>query len=290
MGYQELRKVNPGLIYLAVSGFGQYGPYRDRPGYDLIAQGMSGLMSVTGWPNGDPTRAGTPVCDVMSGMMGAIGVLAALQYRSKTGVGQMIDVALLDAAVASLGTVTQIYLSEGQIPTRNGNAYESAGPLDSFKAKDGDFIIAVGNDRMWQKLCRLMDKAELLDKAEFATNYLRVQHKAQLKTIIEEWSLARDVNGLVEELLNAGIPAGPIYNAAQVVTDPHIADAREMFAAVDHPIAGKVRLTNQPIKMSATKTGIKTASPLVGQHNLEIYTALGFNPKEVEALAREGVI
>lgn len=290
LGYEELKKINPGLIYLALSGFGQYGPYRDRPGYDLIAQGMSGLMSVTGWDGGEPTRAGTPICDVLSGLMGAIGVLAALQSRSRTGKGQMVDVSLVDAATASLATMTQIYLSEHKVPKRHGNSYESAAPLDSFKASDGDFIIAVGNDRMWQRLCQVMGMPELGEREEFATNYLRVQNNDKLKAIIEGWSLSKTVENLVDELLKAGVPAGPIYNIDQVVNDPHIAGAREMFVSVGHPIAGQVKLTNQAIKMSGTPTGVRTPSPLLGQHNREVFTEIGLTESEIAQLSDDGAI
>lgn len=290
LGYENLKKINPGLIYLALSGFGQYGPYRDRPGYDLIAQGMSGLMSVTGWPNGEPTRAGTPICDVLSGLMGAIGILSALQNRNRTGKGQLVDVSLVDAATASLATMTQIYLSEQKIPCRNGNSYESAAPLDSFKANDGDFIIAVGNDRMWQRLCQVMGKAELCEQEEFATNYMRVQNNKKLKGIIESWSICKKVSELVDELLKAGVPSGPIYNIGQVVNDPHIAGSREMFVSVEHPIAGQVRLTNQAIKMSETPAGIRMPSPLLGQHNQEVFTEIGLTHAEIEKLVNDGVI
>jgi len=290
LGYDELKKINPGLVYLALSGFGQYGPYKDRPGYDLIAQGMSGLMSVTGWSGGEPTRAGTPICDVLAGLMGAIGILAAIQNRNRTGKGQMVDVSLLDAATASLGTMTQIFLSEGKIPQRNGNSYESAAPLDSFKAADGDFIIAVGNDRMWQKLCRVMQMPELIAREEFSTNYLRVQNSDKLKGIIESWSSSKNVEGLVDELLKAGVPAGPIYNIAQVVNDPHIAGAREMFVSVEHAIAGRVKLTNQAIKMTDTPTGIRSASPMLGQHNREVFTEIGLTSSEIDKLSQDGAI
>lgn len=291
LDYEELKKVNPGIIYVAVSGFGQCGPYRDWPGYDLIAQGMSGLMSVTGWPDGHPTRAGTPVCDVIGGMTATIGVLAALQHRNATGKGQMIDVALLDSAIASLGTVTAIYLAEGKVPHRNGNAYESAAPLDSFKAKDGNFIIATGNDRMWQKLCEIMGKPELAEMEEYRTNYQRVQNQVKLKGIIEGWSTTKTVDELVSTLLTAGVPSGPIYNIDKMTQDQHIAIARQMFAEINHPIAGKVRLTNQPIKMSETQTGIKTSSPMLGQHNEEIYiNELQMSVEEIKVLQEIGAI
>lgn len=290
LGYEELKKINPGLVYLALSGFGQYGPYRDRPGYDLIAQGMSGLMSVTGWEGGEPTRVGTPICDVLSGLMGTIGILAALQNRNRTGKGQMVDVSLVDAATASLATMTQIFLSEHKVPKRHGNSYESAAPLDSFKASDGDFIIAVGNDRMWQRLCQVMGMPELSEQEEFATNYLRVQNNAKLKDIIETWSLSKTVSNLVDELLKAGVPAGPIYSIDQVVNDPHIAGAREMFVSVAHPIAGQVKLTNQAIKLSETPTGVRIPSPLLGQHNQEVFTEIGLTASEIDELSRSGAI
>jgi formyl-CoA transferase len=290
LGYEQLKKINPKIIYAAVSGFGQYGPYRDWPCYDLMAQGMSGIMSVTGWPQGKPTRAGAPVGDVLGGLMVTIGILAALRYRSVSGIGQMVDVSLVDSVVASMATVSQLFLAEDHIPGRNGNAYESAGPLDSFQAKDGDFILAVGNDRIWEKLCALMKQEELLELAEFKTNYLRVQNKDMLKKIIEEWSSTQTVTEIITAMLEVGIPAAPINNVAQVAEDPHIADAREMFGTIDHPKAGKVKLTNQPIKMSETRTGIRSSSPMLGQHNQEIYKEFGFSPDEIKQFTEEGVI
>jgi formyl-CoA transferase len=291
LDYEELKKVNPRIIYAAISGFGQYGPYNQRPGYDLIAQAMSGLMSVTGQEDGDPTRAGGPICDVMGGITATVGILAALQYRNTTGIGQMIDISLLDSAVASLEIINQHYLVDKRIPQRRGNAYESSAPTESFKAIDGDLVISVGNDKLWVKLVDLMEMPKLLAMPEFATNFKRVKNRAKLKEYIEQWSKKKTVDELVTAMLDVGVPAAPIYNIAQVCNDPHIAGARKMFVEFEHPKAGTVTVTNSAIRMSETDACVKMPSPTLGQHNEEIYEQIfGFDKEEIESMKNEGVI
>ena len=291
LGYSELQKVNPGLIYAAISGFGQDGPYKDRAGYDLIAQALSGIMSVTGWPDRGPARAGFPAVDVMGGLSGAIGILAALQYRQTTGQGQMIDVSLLDSAVAAMEIINQIYLVEGRVPQRRGNRYESACPNESYLAEDGEFVIAAANDTLWKKVCTIIGRDELFDDPRYQSNHLRVQNHEDIRVAIEEWTKSRKVAEVVEILLNEGVPAAPINDVRQVVEDPHIAGAREMFVEIDHPKAGKVKLTGPHIKFSKTRAEIRIPPPVLGQHNEEIFSGwLGLNPAEMEALKAEGII
>ena len=209
LGYEELKKINPGLIYGCVSGFGQYGPYSKRGGYDIIGQAMSGMMSTTGWPGGEPTRSGTAIADVLGGLSVTIGILAAFNYKQRTGKGQMVDVALVDSAVSSLEIINQIYLTTGRIPDRIGNRYESVYPYDSFRAKDGSIIIACGNDKLWELLAGQMGRPGLLEDKRFVTNPLRVENHAPLKVIVEEWLKDLEVGPTVERLLKAGIPAAP---------------------------------------------------------------------------------
>ncbi|KYZ75474.1 carnitine dehydratase [Anaerosporomusa subterranea] len=289
--YESLKKVNPQIIYAAISGFGQHGPYSQWPGYDLIAQAMSGIMSVTGEADGEPTRAGGPICDVIGGMTASIGILAAVQYRNRTGVGQMLDISLLDSAVASMAIINQHYLVDGRIPQRRGNSYESGAPMESYKASDGDIVLAVGNDKMWKKLVELMEMPELLEIPEFETVHKRVQNRKSCKEFIEQWSKKRTVADLVKNLLDVGIPAAPIYNIAQVCNDPHIAGARNMFVEFDHPQAGKVKVTNSAIRMSETDAGVTRPAPVLGQDNEDVYqNVFGFLPKEIEDFRKEGII
>jgi len=291
LGYEELKKINPRIVYGAVSGFGHYGPYKDRAGYDIIGQAMSGLMSTTGWPGGEPTRTGTAMSDILAGLSVAIGLLAALRHRDVTGIGQKVDVSLVDSTVASMEIINQIYLVEGRLPERIGNRYESTYPYDSFKANDGSMVIGAANDKLWQKLCVIMGQPELGLKAEFDTNWKRVQEHEAVKSIVQAWTMTKSVKDIVDVLLEAGIPAAPINNIEQVVNDPHIAGAREMFVEVDHPKAGKMKITGSHIKLSETKPSIKTPSPLLGQHNDEVYKELlGLSIEEIAAMKKEALI
>ncbi|WP_337998284.1 CoA transferase [Oleispirillum naphthae] len=291
LDYEALKKVNPGIIFVSISGFGQSGPYHLMPGYDLIGQAMSGLMSVTGEPGREPLRAGGPMCDVMGGMSGAMAALAALQYRNRTGKGQMIDISLLDALVASMMTINHHYLVDGRIPQRRGNAYESAAPADSFRAADGYYVVTIGNDKLWRALVDLMKLPQLLEMEEFSTNFKRVQNAKQLKKHIEAWSSALTVGEVVKSMLDVGIAAAPILDIKQVCTDPHIAGARGMFVEVDHPTAGKVRITNSALRLSETNAHVRGPSPTLGEHNEAVYgTVFGFAPEDIAAWKEVGVI
>jgi len=291
LGYEELKKVNPKIVYGAVSGFGHYGPYKDRAGYDIIGQAMSGLMSTTGWPGGEPTRTGTAMSDILAGLSVAIGLLAALRHRDVTGYGQKVDVSLVDATVASMEIINQIYLVEGRLPQRIGNRYESTYPYVSFKANDGSLVIGAANDKLWQKLCVIMGQPELGEKAEFDTNWKRVQRHEEVKVLVEAWTITKPVKEIVDALLAVGIPAAPINNIEQVVNDPHIAGAREMFVEVDHPKAGKMKITGSHIKLSDTKPCIKAPAPLLGQHNEEVYKDfLGLSADEIAAMKKDGLL
>ena len=236
LGYEELQKINPGLIYGCISGFGHYGPYSKRAGYDIIGQAMSGLMSTTGWPGGEPTRTGTAIADVMAGLSCCVGILAAYINKLKTGEGEKVDVALVDSMVSSLEIINIIYLCTGQVPQRIGNRYEAIYPYDSFKAADGSLVIGAGNDKLFGLLCQLMHKPELLEDPRFRCNNDRVLNNAALKPYIEAWLADKTIDATVDELLAAGIPAAPINTIDRVAQDPHIAGAREMFVEI-HKIA-----------------------------------------------------
>jgi len=291
LGYDTLKEINPGIIYASISGFGHYGRYKARPGYDIIAQAMSGLMSTTGWPDTPPTRTGTASGDVLGGLFMAIGILGALQHRNRTGEGQKVDVALVDSGVSAMGNVNMIYLAEGRVPQRLGNRYEATYPYDSFECGDGSCVIGVANDRLWQKFCGIMGRPELAEAPQYLRSEDRKTHHVECKREIEAWTKTKTVNEVVDVILAAGIPAAPIFDLPQVVADPHIAEDREMFLEQEHPIAGKVKVTGNPVKMSATPTLARTVAPTLGQDNAEVYQLLlGLDKQQVAVLKDQGVI
>lgn len=289
LGYEDLKKINPALVYGAVSGFGHYGPYSKRPGYDILGQAMSGLMSTTGWPDGAPTRTGTAISDVMGGVSVCVGILGAYINRLKTGVGEKVDVALVDSMVSSLEIINMIYLCTGRVPTRIGNRYEAIAPYDSFESKDGYVIIACGNDKLYNKLKETTKIPELEDE-RFADNLKRVANVTALKPIIEAWTRERTTDEICDIFLEAGIPAGPINTIDKVVKDPHIAGARQMFVECEHPVAGKVTLTNTQLKFTNKPAGVRFPAPTLGQHNNEVLKALGRSDEEIAAYKANGVI
>lgn len=291
LGYEELKKINPAIIYGAVSGFGHYGPYSQRPGYDIIGQAMSGLMSTTGWPGGAPTRTGTAISDVMGGISCCVGILAAYINRMKTGRGEKVDVSLVDSMVSSLEIINTLYLVSGKIPQRIGNRYEAIYPYDSFEAKDGMLVIGAGNQKLFTILCKVMGTPELLEDPLFADNNLRVINHAELKPHVEAWLKDKTIDEAVDILLEAGVPAAPINTIDRVARDPHIAGAREMFVEIEHPKAGKFKITGNQIKLTEHKIDHFDPAPLLGQHNREILAEIaGLSDAEIDTLADEGVI
>jgi formyl-CoA transferase len=291
IGYETLKEVNPRLVYAAVSGFGHTGPYRLRAGYDIIGQAVGGLMSTTGWPGGEPTRTGTAIGDVLGGLSVAVGILAALRHRDQTGLGQKVDVALVDSVVASLEIITQIYLAAGRVPGRIGNRYESVYPYDSFKASDGSVVIGVGNDKLWRALCQIIGRPELADDERYDKNARRVERHAEVKPIVEAWTVGHTIDDIVDTLLEAGVPAAPINTIDRLVKDPHIAGARQMFVEVEHPKAGRTMLTGAHIKMSDTPPAIRTPAPLLGEHNADVFgELLGLSVEAIARLKEEGVL
>ncbi|MBP7247740.1 MAG: CoA transferase [Negativicutes bacterium] len=291
LGYEDLAKTNPGIVYVAVSGFGHTGPYSNRPGYDIIAQAMSGLMSTTGWPDSGPTRSGTAIGDVLGGMSATIGMLAAIYHKIKTGEGQKVDIALVDSTVAALEIINMIYLSQGRLPERIGNRYESTYPYDSFVASDGDLVIGAANNKLWKLLLDQMGKSELAEDPRFKDIKDRIENHVEVKAIVQEWVGQNTVDEVVNGLLEKGVPVAPILNIAQVTSDPHIAEAREMFVRLDHPVAGKMRIAGSHLKLSKTKTEIKTPAPALGQDNEKgLEELLGLTAEQVKELLEEGAI
>jgi formyl-CoA transferase len=288
-GYDRVREVNPQIIYASISGFGQYGPYKDRPGYDIIGQAMGGLMSVSGWPDSPPTRTGTAMADIVAGLNACIGILASLKGRERTGLGERIDVSLVDSMVSAMETVIQIYLVEGRIPQRVGNRYEFIAPYNSFRAEDGWVVIGVGGQEVWKRFCKVIGREALMDAPEFLTNRDRVENVAHLDGIVTEWTATRKVADIVSLLMEASVPCSPILNVEQICNDPHIAKAREMIVEMDHPLGGKMNVVSCPIKFTRMKPTIRSTAPLHGEHTEQILTGvLGMSKEEYASLKESG--
>jgi len=252
LGYSwdALRTLNPRLIYAAVSGFGHSGPYSQRAAYDMVVQGMGGIMSVTGYPGAGPTRVGTSVGDITAGLFGLGGILSAVIDRQRTGEGMMVDVGMLDCQVAILENAIGRYLADGEVPRPLGARHPSITPFEAFRAKDGFIIIAAGNQVLWNKLCGALGRPDLAADPDFETNHLRTQNSARLKEEIEKTLAARGSEAWLGIIGDAGVPCGPINDIAQVVTDEHV-NARNMIIRSRDPTAGEVRMAGNPIKLSA---------------------------------------
>ena len=292
VGYDVLKEVNDRIIYAAVSGFGSYGRNSARPGYDIIAQAYGGLMSITGEPDGEPLRVGTAIGDVLGGMNLTIGVLTALHARELSGKGQRVDVALVDSVISSLETGTQRYFASGKLPRRIGNRYASAYPYDSFKAKDGSFVIGCGNDKLFNLLCtRVLHREDLLTDPRFLNNALRCENHAALKVEIEKWSTTVTAEEAYDAINAAGVPASPINDLHQISHDPHVVEDRQMFIPVKHPVIGDMRVNGNPVKLLDMMPEVVTCAPALGQHNEEIYgQLLGLDKEQLETLAEDHVI
>lgn len=284
LGYDTLKEINPSIIYAACSGFGHTGPYSKKPAYDVIVQGMGGVMSITGQEDGEPTRVGASIGDITAGLFGVIGILTALHHRNQTGEGQKVDVAMLDCQVAILENAIARYLSSGKVPTPLGNRHPSITPFEPFKAKDGYVIIAVGNDKLWEKFCNLIGRPELINDERFATNPARTENQRQLKAILDDVFPAKTVDEWLADLDGQGIPSGPLNTVDRVINDPQI-KARDMIVETVHRVAGPVKMAGIPIKMSATPGAVEKAAPLLGEHTEEILKEmLGVTQEQVAEL------
>lgn len=290
LGYEMLQALNPGLIYCAITGYGQTGPYRDRPGYDFIIQAEGGGMSITGPVEGPPMKVGVAIVDITAGLFATTSILAALHERERSGKGQYVDIALLDSQVAWLANVGSNYLVSGQRPARYGNAHPNIVPYEPFPTSDGWIAVGVGNDRQWQRLCALAGWDDLAADERFATNPQRVEHRDVLVPMLQERFRARTSEKWHAALQEAGIPCGPINFIDQVFSDPQVL-ARDMLVELPHPTAGTVRLAGSPLKLSRTPALIEEPPPLLGQHTEEILTKyLGYTPDDLARLRDEAVI
>jgi len=289
LGYEALARVNPRLIYAACSGFGQTGPYRNRGAYDMVIQGMGGIMSITGEPGGRPLKTGPAIGDLAGGLFTVIGILTALHARDRTGEGQMVDIGMLDCQVALLENAIIRYTATGEIPGPLGARHPSIAPFEAFEAKDGYVIFAVGTPH-WERFCRLIGHEELLLDSRFATNALRADNHPALQPIIAEAAQTRTVREWMDLMEKAGVPCGPINRIDQVVEDPQV-QARGMITAIHDPEVGVTRLPGSPIKLSRTPSRVDRPAPRLGEHTTDVLTGwLGLDAKAIDALMQEQII
>jgi formyl-CoA transferase len=277
--YETVRAVNSGIIYASISGFGQSGPWSQRPGFDLIAQAAAGVMSITGEPDAPPAKSGVPVADIGCSLFAVYAILAAYIGRQTTGEGQYIDAALFDAGIAFAIWDISEYWGTGRVPGRIGTANRMAAPYQAVEAADGHFVLGANNDRLWQRLCIAIERPDLADHSDYATNALRMAHRTALIAELEATFRTRPKNEWVEILLAAGIPAGPINDFREALENPHT-EARRMVIEIDHPVEGRVRNIGFPVKLHGTPQAVRRPPPLLGEHRDEILRELGLEPAD----------
>jgi formyl-CoA transferase len=291
LGYEQIRAVNPAIIYASVTGYGQDGPYRDLPGFDFIIQAQGGLMSIIGESDGPPMKVGVAIVDITAGLFACSAILAALHHRGKTGIGQYIDIALLDAQVAWLANQASNYLISGKVPRRMGNAHPNIVPYEAFETKDGIYIaLGVGNDNQWRKFCKLADLENLIHDPRYATNPKRVENRGELVSFLREIFRKKTSAEWLRILAEAGVPCGPINSIDRVFADPQVL-AREMLVEMEHPVDGKYRVVGSPMKLSETPVQYKTPPPRLGEHTEEVLREiLGYEPAQISRLREEKTI
>ena len=290
LGYDEVKKTSPKIVYCSISGFGQDGPYRNRPAYDQIMQGISGLMSITGEPDGEPQKIGIAVTDIGAGMWSAFAIMAALHHREQHGEGQYIDISMMDAQVAWLTYQAAYFFANGEPPKRMGAAHPTLVPYQGFMCQDSKYInVAVGSERIWGRFCQGIHREYLQNDPEYAANSDRVRNRAKLVTMLQEYFLTRPVADWVEDLQEANVPCGPINDLADVFADPQVL-ARNMYLEIPHPTLGAIKQTGLPIKFSLTPGGLDRHPPLLGEHNQEILEDLGYSVAQVDKMKENAII
>ena len=289
LGYEQVREINPAIVYCTISGFGATGPYARRGGFDLVAQGMSGLMSVTGHPDGPPAKVGVPICDLNAGMFGAIGILTAYINRLRTGQGQHVDTSLLEGGIAYTFWESAMYFATGDIPEPKGSAHRLTAPYQAFETSDGYVNIGAANQANWERLCTAIGRDELATDPRFVEPRDRINNLDELVSTLEVTFAQQSSDHWLEILEAANVPAGPINDIAQVYSDPQVR-AREMMVETDHPVAGRVKNIGIPIKLSETPGRFQRPAPTLGQHTNEVLSDLGCSAGEIESLRSEGVV
>ena len=289
LGYEVLKELNPGLVYASSSGFGHTGPYSQLPAYDLILQGMGGIMSITGPDEEHPTKVGSSIADIFAGTFCAIGILAALRHRDRTGEGQEVDVSMLDSQVAILENAVSRYFVTGKPPVPIGNRHPSIAPFATFHTTDGFINIAVGNDAIWKRFCELVGRPELVEDSRFSTNGARNDNWQELEPILQEIMSKDSTEGWIDRLRKAAVPCGPINNIEQVVNDPQVRH-RQMIVEVEHPVAGKFKMPGCPLKLSATPAEEFSPAPVLGADLESVLSEYaGLSAEEIEDLKKRGV-
>jgi formyl-CoA transferase len=287
--YETLRAINPRLVYCSISGFGQTGPYAARGGYDLIAQGMAGIMSATGYEGGAPVKVGIPITDLGAGLFATFGILCALRARRVTGRGQFVDTSLFEAGLALSVWEAAEYWFTGQTPKPMGSAHRMSAPYQALRASDGYFTVGASNERLWPRFCEVIGRPELPADPRFAAPGDRVKHRAALEAEIERVTAKQPRAHWLAIFEAAGIPAGPIYSVPEALADPH-ARARGMVQELEHPVAGRVKALGNPVKMSASPPTMRRAAPLLGADSAALLGELGYSPAEIESLRATGVV
>jgi crotonobetainyl-CoA:carnitine CoA-transferase CaiB-like acyl-CoA transferase len=290
LGYDQLRVRYPGLIYCSITGFGQTGPYAPRPGYDSLIQGMGGVMSLTGEPDGLPQKVGVPVADLFAGLYGCIGILAALRHRERTGQGQQVDIGMLDTSVAWLANQGMNYLATGENPPRLGNQHPNIVPYQVFPTADGHIVLSVGNDATFERFCKAFGQEKLLDDPRFATNASRVANRQLVTDTLTPLMQSRSTTEWVTALEEQKIGCGPINKLSEVFSDPHV-QARGAVVELEHASGEKVKVIANPVRLSATPADYRVPPPLLGEHAEEVLSGLlGMSGAEIAALKEKGVV
>ncbi len=292
-GWEELQKINPRVIYCSICGFGHDSlpECASRPAYDMVAQAYSGLMSITGPEGGPPCRVGSSVGDIISGLQATIAILAALQYRQRSGRGQYVDIAMVDGLFSVLENAVARYVNTGEVPGPLGGAHPSITPFQGFQGKDGQWVIAaIGNDKLWTLYCELLDRRDLIDHPKFKTNPLRCDNRKELIPILEKEMVKKTAQEWCDLFEKHGVPYSPINNLQQICEDPHIAH-RKMLVEIDQPVVGKMQVCASPLKLSETPGEVYAPAPMLGQHSEEVLReVLGFSPEKIAQLKAEGTI
>ena len=289
LGYEQVRQINPAIVYCTVSGFGTTGPYSQRAGFDLVAQGMSGLMSINGFPDAPPAKIGVPMADLNTGMFCAYGVLTAYINRLTTGQGQHVDASLVESGIAYTLYESATYFATGEVAGPLGSAHRMIAPYQAFATEDGYINIGAANQNNWERMCRAVGREDLLDDKRFASNPERMVNIGALTPIMEETFRTRTTSHWVKLLEDAGVPCGPIYDIEQVYADPHV-QSRDMAVALEHPKAGSIRNIGVAVKLSDTPGSVRTPAPLLGQHTDEVLAQFGYADTDIAALRDSGAL